>query len=77
LYIINLPLNIKMSNVFHADRLRKDLDNPLLGQNSKLEELILINSEPEYEINKILASRIYYGRLQYKVNWVGHDLDDT
>ena len=31
----------------------------------------------EYKINKILASRTYHGRLQYKVNWVGHDLDDT
>jgi hypothetical protein len=52
-----------MLNVFYANRLRKDLDNPLLGQNSKLEELILINSEPEYKINKILTSRTYYGRL--------------
>ena len=68
---------MKILNIFHADRLRKDLDNPLLGQNSKLEELILINGEPEYKINKILTSRIYYGRLQYKVNWVGYDLDDT
>ena len=57
-----------MSNVFHADRLQKDLENPLPGQNSKLEEPILINGEPEYKINKILTSRIYYRRLQYKVN---------
>jgi len=66
-----------MSNVFHADRLQKDLDNPLPGQNRELEEPVLINSEPEYEIDKILASRTYHGRLQYKVNWVGHNLDDT
>ena len=57
-----------MLNVFYADQLRKDLENPLLGQSSKLEEPILINGELEYKINKILASRIYYGRLQYKVN---------
>jgi len=63
LYIIDLPLNIKMLNVFYADWLRKDLDNPLLGQNRELEEPVLINSEPEYEIDKILASRTYYGRL--------------
>ena len=52
-----------MLNVFYADWLQKDLDNPLLGQNSKLEELILINSKSEYKINKILTSRIYYRRL--------------
>jgi len=68
---------MKMLNVFHANWLRKDLDNPLPGQNRELEEPVLINSEPEYEIDKILASRTYHRRLQYKVNWVGHDLDDT
>ena len=52
-----------MLNVFYTDRLRKDLDNPLPGQNRELEEPILINGEPEYEINKILASRTYYRRL--------------
>ena len=57
-----------MLNIFYINWLQKDLNNPLLGQNNKLEELILINSEPEYKINKILASRIYYRRLQYKVN---------
>ena len=68
LYIINLPLNTKILNVFHADWLWKDPDNPLLGQNSELEKPILINSKPEYEINKILTSKTYYRRLQYKVN---------
>jgi len=44
-YVIDLPPNMKMSNVFHADRLRKDLDNPLPGQNREPEEPILINGE--------------------------------
>jgi len=54
---------MKMLNVFYADQLRKDLDNPLPGQNREPKEPILINSEPEYEINKILASKTYHGRL--------------
>ena len=57
-----------MSNVFHANQLQKDPDNPLPGQNRELEEPVLINGEPEYEIDKILASRTYHRRLQYKVN---------
>ena len=31
LYIINLPLNIKMLNIFYTNQLQKDPDNPLLG----------------------------------------------
>ena len=57
-----------MSNVFHTNRLQKDLDNPLPGQNREPEEPVLINGEPEYKIDKILASRTYHRRLQYKVN---------
>ena len=52
-----------MSNIFYTNQLQKDLDNPLPGQNRELEEPVLINSEPEYKINKILTSRTYYGRL--------------
>jgi len=59
---------MKMSNVFHTDRLQKDPDNPLPGQNREPEKPVLINGEPEYEINKILTSRTYHRRLQYKVN---------
>jgi len=77
LYIVNLPLHIKMLNVFYANRLWKDPDNPLLGQNRELEEPVLINSKLEYEVDKVLASRVYCGRLQYKVSWVGYNLDNT
>ena len=63
MYVIDLPPYIKMLNVFHANRLRKDLDNPLLGQNRELEELVLINGELEYKVDKVLTSRVYRGRL--------------
>jgi len=66
-----------MLNVFHTNRLWKDLDNPLLGQNREPKEPVLINGKPEYKVNKVLTSRVYYRRLQYNVSWVGHNLDNT
>ena len=57
-----------MLNIFHADQLWKDLDNPLPNQNRELEELILINSKLKYKVNKILTNKIYCRRLQYKVS---------
>ena len=36
-----------------------------------------MNGEPEWEASKVLASRIYRGKLQYKVDWVGYDPDNT
>jgi len=77
LYVVDLPPYIKMLNVFHVNQLRKDPDNPLLGQNRELEEPVLINGKPEYKVNKVLTSRVYRERLQYKVSWVGYNLDNT
>ena len=54
---------MKMHNVFHADRLRKDPENPLPGQVQEPLEEIVINSEPEYRVDEIIASRLHYGKL--------------
>ena len=46
-----------MNNVFHADRLRKDPHNPLPGQEQRPEDPVEVNGFPEWEVDKILASR--------------------
>ena len=75
-YVLELPENMKMSNVFHADRLRKDPHNPLPGQEQPPEDPVEVNGFPEWEVDKILASRIHRGKLQYMADWVGFDPDD-
>jgi hypothetical protein len=75
-YVLELPENMKMSNVFHADRLRKDPRNPLPGQEQPPEDPMEVNGFPEWEVDKILASRIYRDKLQYMADWVGYDPDD-
>jgi hypothetical protein len=76
-YEVDLPANMKMSNVFHADRLRKDPNNPLPGQTQEPEPPITISNELEWTVDQILASRTHRGTLQYQVSWVGYDPDDT
>ena len=39
-------------------------------------EEIVINSEPKYGVDEIIASRLHYGKLQYRANWTGCDLDN-
>ena len=75
-YEVALPPNMQMSNVFHADRLRK-ASPPLPGQVEPEEPPIIVNGEPEWEVDEILDSRICRSRLQYKVSWMGHDPDPT
>jgi len=76
-YEVDLPTSMKMGNVFHADRLRKDPNNPLPGQIRDPEPPITINNELEWTVDQILASRTHRGTLQYQVSWVGYDPDDT
>jgi hypothetical protein len=37
---------------------------------------IEIDGEPEWEVEKILACRIYRQKLQYQVSWVGYVADE-
>jgi len=76
-YELDLPANMKVGNVFHADRLRKDPNNPLPGQLQEPEPPITINNEPEWTLDQILASRVYRGTLQYQASWSGYDPDNT
>ena len=78
-YVLDTPASFKGKNLFHADRLRKAADDPLPQQVADPEPPDDINGEPEWEVDKILASRLggKGRRLEYQVSWVGWDPDDT
>ena len=78
-YVLNMPVAYKGSTLFHADRLRKAATDPLPQQRSEPPPPEDINGEPEFEIEKVIASRLF-GRgktLQYQVAWRGCDPDDA
>ena len=50
-YVVDLPAHMKMSNDFHADRLRKHSSNSLLGQDESPDDPIKINGKLEYEVD--------------------------
>ena len=77
-FVLETPPWYKGSSLFHADRLRKAADNPLPQQQSDPESSEEINGEPEWEVERVLASRLYgKGKtLQYQVAWKGCDPDE-
>jgi hypothetical protein len=73
---LRLPTAIRVHPVFHADRLRKDPGNPLPGQTNPEPEPLQVNDQEEYEVQEILAVRLFRGKkLRYKVKWKGWDDD--
>lgn len=78
-FVLDTPPWYKGSKVFHADRLRKAAQDPMPQQYMEPEPPVEINGEPEWEVERILASRLFGQRskLQYQVSWVGLDPDET
>lgn len=75
-YELDLPDSIQVHPVFHASKLRRAATTePLTGQHVDPPPPIKINEEDEWEVDKLLDARTYYRKLQYRVQWLGHDLD--
>ena len=68
---------MRMYDVFHADRLRKASAEPLPGQIEPEEPAVEVNGHPEWPVQEILDSGLFYGRLQYRAAWLAHDPDPT
>uniref|UniRef100_A0A8C5MJJ4 Uncharacterized protein n=1 Tax=Leptobrachium leishanense TaxID=445787 RepID=A0A8C5MJJ4_9ANUR len=74
-YALALPRHLRLHNVFHTSLLKPLLCNrytrvvpPFLHQPEQVEE--------EYEVRKVLDSRLFRVALQYLVDWVGYGPED-
>jgi hypothetical protein len=74
-YRLEVPDSWRGSAEFTADRLRRYPNNPLPGQAAENPPGEDVAGEEEWEVEKILASRTHYGKLQYQAQWRGWDPD--
>lgn len=57
-YRLELPSSYRISPVLHADRLRKADNNPLPGQIPTPPPAVEVDGDLEWEVEKILSSRL-------------------
>jgi hypothetical protein len=73
---LELPHQWKIHNVFHASLLTPYVETELHGPNFPKPPPEIIEGDPEFEVEQIVASRRIGKRktLQYKIRWKGYSL---
>ena len=73
---IKLPDSIKIWPVFHTQLFRKAATDPLPGQiNESPLPIQIEEGDEEWEVKKILASKVKRKKVYYRASWVGYDKD--
>jgi len=76
-YKLNLPQSMRIHPVFHSNLLRLDPNDALPFQHIPPPPPIIVDGEEEWEVERIVDSRLHYRKLQYKAVWKDHPPDDT
>jgi len=68
-YKLHLPDTMKIHNTIHISLLEPYNDNKLPSLRQEPPPPIIIEGEPEYELEEIVDARLYHGKLQYRAKW--------
>ena len=63
---------MRIHNTFDISLLELYHDDKFPSQRIQLPPPIMMEGEPEYELEEIIDSRLQYGKLQYRAKWTGY-----
>jgi hypothetical protein len=73
-YELNLPATMNVHPVFHVSLLEPVRDDSFPSQVATPPGPIIIEGEPEYEVEEVLDSRMFRRQLQYLIKWCRWDI---
>ncbi len=74
--MLDLPSSMKIHPVFHVSLLEPYKESTIPGRLPAPLPPIEINGEEEFEVFKIIDSRINRRRLKYLVHWQGYEISE-
>ncbi|KAH7433879.1 hypothetical protein KP509_07G090800 [Ceratopteris richardii] len=69
---LQLPSTMRIHPVFHVSMLEPYQISPLRGERPSPSPPMEIDDHEEFEVEHVLDSRIYRGRLEYLIHWKGY-----
>ena len=69
---LDLPPSMKIHDIFHVSLLEPYLPNAIPGCQQDPPPPVIVEDEAEYEVNKILYSKILQWKLFYLEDWKGY-----
>jgi hypothetical protein len=78
-YRLELPDHYKIHPVFHVELLTAHQTSKLINrpEPSRPPPAVVAEGNSLYEVQSILDSRLYRGKVQYRVEWKGYPLDEA
>jgi hypothetical protein len=71
-YRLDLPPTMRIHNVFHVSLLDRYMP-PVEGQHPPEPQPTIVDDNDEYEVERILDSKLRYRKLHYHVQWAGYN----
>ena len=72
-YKLDIPASMKSHPVYHVSLLEPVASDPLFCQKQPPSPLIIVDENPEWEVEEILDSKLVRKTLKYLVRWVSYD----
>jgi len=71
-YKLDRQPSMRIHNTFHISLLELYHDDKFPSQRAQPPPPIIIEGEPEYELEQIIDSRLHYRKRQYRAKWTGY-----
>ena len=71
-YKLELPASMNVHTVFHISLLEPAVSDPLPGQLQPPPPLVIIDKEPEWEVDEIVDSKFVVKTVRYLIRWIGY-----
>jgi hypothetical protein len=74
-YKLDLQKKLRIHPIIHVSEIEPYYEDTF--RRNQPSPPVIVNNEEEYEVEKILGKRTYYGKIQYLIKWKGYEISES